>query len=237
MANKSHLLVPHSDEEELLSQEQEKKIWTVAVVDDDSAFCSTVAMCIHTFEDFALFGTYSSSAEILVALQHDTPDIILMDIHMPIMSGIECTEIICREGYDTTVIMLTSAHQEELIFDALKAGAKGYMSKMVLPADIHKALREVADGGSPMSAMIARRFINHIQAVWGKANRAGVSSLTEQEHTILVLMAKGLPYKTISSRLNISTLTVQKHVQHIYRKLDVNNKRDAIAYYMQSKKS
>ena len=154
-----------------------------------------------------------------------------MDIHLPRMSGIECVRQLKEKLPDARILMLTVFADREHIFQALLAGASGYVSKRTAPADLLKAIEEVRGGGAPMSSDIAARVVEYFNQK-GAAAPATEAGLSPREQEILELLAQGYLYKEIADRLSIAFDTVQWHIRHIYQKLHVRSRSQAIAKYL-----
>jgi DNA-binding NarL/FixJ family response regulator len=175
------------------------------------------------FEVLSGYENAEIAAEELPAWQ---PDIVIMDINLPGMSGIECIKKVKAVCPHTQFMMFTIYEDDEKVFEALSAGASGYLLKKTSLGKIVDSLEELHEGGSPMSTQIARKVIKSLQ----KQNESAEESklLTNKEHEVLQLLAKGHLYKEISVTLNISVSTVKKHLHNIYQKLHVNNRTEAI---------
>lgn len=152
------------------------------------------------------------------------PDIVIMDINMPGINGIDCVSTIKNDCPATQFMIFTIYENDEKIFNALAAGASGYLLKKTSPEKIIEAIKELYHGGSPMSTPIARKVINHFKEV----KKPGHESLTNKENEILNLLSKGFLYKEIAAKLSISVGTVTQHIHNIYEKLHVTNKTEAI---------
>jgi DNA-binding NarL/FixJ family response regulator len=159
--------------------------------------------------------------------EHPKPDVILMDIQLPGMSGIKGISLIKEEYSDIDIIMLTVYHDSHKIFNALRAGASGYLLKHTSLPEIKESILKLLDGGAPMSPQIARKVINHFQENAPKKNSD--SDLTPREHDIVNGLVDGLSYKMIADRYDISIDTVRAHIRNIYKKLHVNSKAEVIA--------
>ncbi|NIT59532.1 MAG: response regulator [Aliifodinibius sp.] len=159
--------------------------------------------------------------------EHPLPDVILMDIQLPGMSGIKGISLIKEEYEDIDIIMLTVYHDSHKIFNALRAGASGYLLKHTSLPEIKESILKLLDGGAPMSPQIARKVINHFQENAPKKNAD--SDLTPREHDIVNGLVDGLSYKMIADRYDISIDTVRAHIRNIYKKLHVNSKAEVIA--------
>jgi len=159
--------------------------------------------------------------------EQEAPDVILMDIKLPGMSGIEGMGLIKEKYPDIDIIMLTVYHDSHKIFKALRAGASGYLLKHTSLPEIKESILKLLDGGAPMSPQIARKVISHFQEEKSKGNKD--SDLTPREHDIVNGLVDGLSYKMIAGRYDISIDTVRAHIRNIYRKLHVNSKAEVIA--------
>ena len=196
----------------------------VAIVEDNNDIREAMRVLINGSEGFSCTKVFSSGSEAVAELPKFMPDIVLMDIEMPGMSGIECIVALKEKMKKTHFMMVTVFENDDNIFNALKSGATGYILKRTSPAQILEAIKEMHNGGSPMSPEIARRVVNSLQ----KEKRTPIEILTEREKQILDFLAKGFLYKEIAEELNISYETVKKHIQHIYEKLHVANKVEAL---------
>ena len=159
--------------------------------------------------------------------EHGHPDVILMDIQLPGMSGIKGIGLIKEKYPEIDIIMLTVYHDSHKIFNALRAGASGYLLKHTSLPEIKESILKLIDGGAPMSPQIARKVINHFQENTPKKNKE--SDLTPREHDIVNGLVDGLSYKMIADRYDISIDTVRAHIRNIYKKLHVNSKAEVIA--------
>ena len=159
--------------------------------------------------------------------EHQKPDVILMDIQLPGMSGIKGISLIKKEYADIDIIMLTVYHDSHKIFNALRAGASGYLLKHTSLPEIKDSIIKLLEGGAPMSPQIARKVINHFQENTSTKNKE--SDLTPREHDIVNGLVDGLSYKMIADRYSISIDTVRAHIRNIYKKLHVNSKAEVIA--------
>lgn len=197
----------------------------VAIVEDTDDIRQGLAMLINGSEGYECTETYSNGNDAVENLPSSKPDVVLMDIHMPGISGIECVKKLKPILRNTQFVMSTVYEDDENIFQSLKAGASGYLLKKTQPSKILEAIREVYDGGSPMSWQIARKVIGTFHE---QKNFESDEELSEREIEILQQLAKGLRYKEIADQLFISTDTVRSHVRRIYEKLQVHSRTEAL---------
>ena len=198
----------------------------VAVVEDDSDVCHGLAMLIESAPGFTCVATCPSAEEALVGLPEKQPDVILMDIGLPGMSGIECIRKLKHILPRAQVMMLTVFDDHDRIFESLKAGATGYLIKKTAPENIVRSIRDLCAGGSPMSSQIARRVVEEFQRPPRQSDAA--SQLTAREQEVLARLAQGFLYKEIASAIGVSLETVRTHVRNIYSKLEVRSRTEAV---------
>ncbi len=194
----------------------------VMIVEDDQEIRNSFSLIVNSSQRFVVVGTYGNCEDAISNLMRDKPEIVLMDIELPGMNGIKGTQIIKDRSHNTEVIMVTVYEDSEMVFDALKAGASGYITKSANYMELLGALDEIIRGGAPMSSRIARMVIDHHHV---NPN----SPLTKRETTILQLISEGKTYTQISEELFISKETSKTHIKNIYSKLQVNSKSEAIA--------
>lgn len=203
----------------------------VAIVEDDARFRESLAVLINGADGFRCVGAYPNAETALRELPRAWPDVLLMDINLPKMSGIECVQRLKEANRALQVIMVTVYMDSEQIFKSLKAGASGYLIKKTSPAKLLEAIAEVHAGGSPMSNQIARRVVQFFQEV--EPNAADETrNLSKRELEILGYLAKGYQYKEIAETLCISFQTVCAHVRHIYEKLHVRSRTEAVVKFL-----
>jgi DNA-binding NarL/FixJ family response regulator len=203
---------------------------TVSIVDDEKELCQSIATFVNGSPGFRCVSTSNSAEAALKRLPADQPDVVLMDINMAGMSGIECVKKLKGLVPEMQIVMLTVYEDTEQIFKALSAGASGYMLKRLTPAKLLEAIKEVQAGGSPMSSSIARKVVASFQkAEPADEKQASVSS---REQTVLDCLAKGLTYKQTADHLGISIDTIRTHVRRIYEKLHVQSRTEAVAKYL-----
>ncbi len=183
-------------------------------------------MLINASEDLILGGAYPNCLDVAKNTRTNTPDVIIMDINMPGINGVEGVKICKKNHPQTQILMYTIVEDSKLIFDALCAGANGYILKKTSPQKLLEAVRDVYTGGSPMSSSIARKVLSTFDK---NSSRKNDYNLSERETELLVLLSHGKSYKQIASELYISIDTVRKHLQNIYTKLHVNCGTEAVA--------
>jgi DNA-binding NarL/FixJ family response regulator len=201
----------------------------VAIVEDDRGVRENLALLIGGAPGFACVSCCQSAEEAWKLLPAVNPDVVLMDIHLPGTSGIDCVAKLKSMLPRTQVIMLTIEEDSEQVFDSMKAGATGYLVKHVHPQEILDAILEVNSGGAPMSSHIARKVVTAFRAPAMDAAEDRSLSLREQE--VLRLLAKGHRSKEIAQELGVALGTVNTHVRHIYEKLHVRSRAQAVAQF------
>jgi DNA-binding NarL/FixJ family response regulator len=207
----------------------------IALVEDRAKVRSDWAKLINSLPDFTCVYTCGSAEEALRDLPQNPPDIVLMDIFLPRMSGIECTARLKALLPQTQIVILTAMADQELIFLALKAGADGYLLKRTSPADLQSALLDVLKGGAPMSSQIARRVIESFREK--AANQDEATRLTIREEQILLLISEGYTNKQIADKLDLCFDTVGSHLKRVYKRLHVNSRAEAVVRYLASRNS
>jgi DNA-binding NarL/FixJ family response regulator len=199
---------------------------TIVIVEDLEEVRSGLRQIISAnpqFKVVASFADAETAAENLASLE---VDIVIMDINLPGMNGIECIKLLKGSCPKTQFIMFTVYENSEQVFDAIQAGAMGYLLKKSSPEKIIESLIELHHGGSPMSASIARKLVSSLQQK-AKPNTSS-DLLSKRENEVLHLLSQGLLYKEISDKLGISTATVRQHIHKIYEKLHVQNRTEAL---------
>lgn len=198
----------------------------VAIVEDQDNIRQALTELICGSEGLECVGAYSNALDAIRGLVPKKADVVLMDIDMPGMSGIECLEKLNGRLADTKFVMCTVFEDDENIFNALKAGAYGYILKRSSAQQIIDSITEVYAGGSPMSSEIARKVVSSFRNI--NPSEQEMTSLTKREKEILDFLSKGYLYKEIASAINVSNETVKKHIHNIYGKLQVNTRTDAL---------
>lgn len=194
----------------------------VLVVEDDLEIRNSFTLIINSSQKFMVVNAYNRCEEAIEHLNKDRAEIVLMDIELPGMNGIQGTKIIKDKSPHTEVVMVSVYEDSDLVFEALKAGASGYITKSANYLELLSALEEILKGGAPMSSKIARMVIDNFHV---NPN----SPLTKRETEILQLISEGKTYTQISEELFISKETAKTHIKNIYSKLQVNSKSEAIA--------
>jgi len=207
---------------------------TVSIVDDEKELCQSIATFVNGTSGFRCVSMYQSAELALKHLPEDRPDVVLMDIHLIGMSGIECVERLKAIDPKMQVLMLTVYEDTDQIFKALSAGASGYVLKRLTPAKLLEAICDVHDGGSPMSSSIARKVVTSFQRTSRPDEKTHFSS---REQMVLECFAKGMTYKQTADELSISIDTIRTYVRRIYEKLHVQSATEAVAKYMQHRES
>jgi DNA-binding NarL/FixJ family response regulator len=193
----------------------------ICIVEDDNLIRDGFALLINSTYGFKIINTYQRCEEALKNLDSDAPDVVLMDINLPGMNGIEGIQRIKKLRPKTNIIVVTAYENDELVFKALCAGAGGYLTKNMQPTKLLEAIRDIMDGGAPMSTNIARMVVASFQK-----NRN--SPLTARETEVLELLSKGKSYTTIADQLFVDKETIRTHIKNIYWKLEVHSKAEAI---------
>ncbi|MGZ8920215.1 MAG: response regulator transcription factor [Limisphaerales bacterium] len=213
-----------------MSAESDGKKLRVSIVEDDNEIRAHLAQLIAKARWFSLVSDHGVASEAIPAILKEAPEIVLMDINLPGMNGIECTRILKQKLPAMQILMLTVFEDSELIFESLKAGASGYLLKRTPSAKLLEALQEVHQGGSPMSSSIARRVVQYFKDDRKRAPE--IDQLTDRERAVLGSLARGQLYKEIAEALGMSIDTVRKHLQSIYHKLHVHTRTEAVVKYL-----
>jgi len=203
---------------------------SVSIVEDDSEVRSSLARLINSSPGYRCVSQHASGESALREIPKINPQVTLMDINLPGMSGVECVRRLKPLLPATQVIMLTVYQNTENIFNALAAGATGYMLKQTPPAELLTAIQNVQAGGSPMSSHIARKIVQSFQQ--SSAASAGEQSLSPREAEVLNLLTKGYLYKEIAENMQVTYATVHTHIRHIYEKLHVRSRTEAVAKHL-----
>jgi DNA-binding NarL/FixJ family response regulator len=199
----------------------------VSIVEDNHFVSHVLEGVILQSDSCTIVNIFHSAEEALLHLCHTSPDVVLMDIDLGKISGINAVKLLKEKCPDVHFMICTVHEEDEKIFEALAAGASGYILKDTKPEDLIGAIKELANGGAPMSSKIARRVVSSFRAKEEEKNGNHLEGLTSREFELLELLVKGLLYKEIAVQLNIAQETVRKHVYNIYKKLHVNNRVEA----------
>lgn len=202
----------------------------VSIVEDSDKFRETLARVLNRAEGFRCISHYPNAEDALKALPQDKPNVVLMDINLPGINGVECVRQLKQLLPEIQVMMLTVYEDTENIFNALAAGATGYMLKRTPRDELLEAIREVNRGGSPMTTHIARKVVQSFQRAAPAASPTEVLSPREQE--VLDCLAQGFLYKEIAEKLSISYETVHTYIRRIYEKLQVRTRTEAVAKFL-----
>jgi DNA-binding NarL/FixJ family response regulator len=204
---------------------------SVSIVDDETGLRQSIAAFINGSPGFRCVSTYGSAEAALQGLPTDLPDVVLMDIHMAGMNGIECVQRLKALLPDLQILMLTVYEDTDQIFQALAAGASGYLLKRLTPTRLLDAISEVHAGGSPMSSSIARKVVASFQKAGCATDQDAL--LSPREQMVLDCLSKGLAYKQIADQMGISVATIRTYLRRVYDKLHVRSRSEAVAKYLQ----
>lgn len=205
----------------------------ILLFEDNRNFAESFAEMILDAPDMELVGTFENCKNAVQNTRHLRPDVILMDIDMPVQNGLEGLRNIRQEGLDTLVIMLTVFDDNEHVFQAICDGATGYILKKTAPDKILDYIREAKEGGSPMTPSIARQVLALFSHPYEHSKE--MQSITAREQEVLSLLVRGFSYKMIASQLLVGMETVRSHIKSIYQKLHVNSKSEAVAKALHNK--
>lgn len=205
---------------------------TVAIVEDDRRVRESLSVLINGTENIQCISTHSSGEEALEDILFKKPDVVLMDINLPGMSGIECVRKLKAQLPKVQILMLTMYEDDEKVFQSLVAGASGYLVKRTSPSALLSAIQDVYSGASPMSGKVARTVVEYFHKQ--QKNAPHEQSLSRREEEILRLLAKGYRYKEIADALAISFETVRSHLKNIYDKLHVRSRTEAVVKYLRN---
>lgn len=205
---------------------------SVSIVEDKTDIRQALEQIVSMADGFVLVASYRSGEEALQGIPLSPPDIVLMDINLGGINGIDCVRFLKAEYPAIKFMMCTVYEEDEQIFEALRAGASGYILKKTPPAKLIEAISELYNGGAPMSTQIAAKVVSAFQQTKGTVTDASVATLSNREREILDYLSRGLLYKEIAAELGISQETVRKHVYNIYEKLHVSNRIEAVNKFL-----
>ena len=204
----------------------------ICIAEDNYFLFKAIEEKLSFFNDLSLKFHANNGAELIGKLEENhNIDVILMDIQMPVMDGIKATELVKNKYPQIKIIMLTVIDDDAYIFNAIKAGANGYLLKEINAENLHKSILEVTKGGAPMTPSVALKTLNLLRnpdISYKKKEEIDDIRLTKRETEILIQLSKGLNYNSISKNLIISPSTVRKHIENIYKKLQVHSKMEAV---------
>jgi RNA polymerase sigma factor (sigma-70 family) len=203
---------------------------TVSIVEDNDKLRETLTRVLNRADGFSCVSQYANAEDALKDLPQIKPDVVLMDINLPGMNGVRCVQQLKKILPEIQVMMLTVYEDTESIFNALAAGANGYMLKRTSSKELLEAIREVQRGGSPMTMHIARKVVQSFQRT--AATAAATENLSDREQQVLDLLSQGLMYKEIADKLGISYETVHTYIRRIYEKLQVRTRTEAVAKFL-----
>lgn len=208
----------------------------ISIVEDNDKLRGTLAKVLNRTDGFKCVSDYGSAEDALADLPKIKPEVVLMDINLPGMNGVECVRKLKAVLPATQVMMLTVYEDTDNIFNALAAGASGYMLKRTPAKELIEAIHEVLRGGSPMTTHIARKVVLSFQKSAAASAKAAneLSELSEREQQVLDLLAQGLIYKEIGEKLGISYETVHTYIRRIYEKLQVRTRTEAVAKFLKN---
>ena len=207
----------------------------VSIVEDDHQISEGMTFLINSSETAQCISTHPTAEDALKQIPALQPNVVLMDIKLPQMSGIDCVRKLKCVLPQVQIIMLTMYEDSDLVFNSILAGASGYLVKRTPPAKVLEAIEEIYNGASPMSGRIARKLVEHFRHM--KRSAPELENLSRREQEVLELLAKGYRYKEIADKLVMSFDTVRSHLRSIYDKLHVHSRTEAVAKYLQSSDS
>jgi DNA-binding NarL/FixJ family response regulator len=204
---------------------------TVSIIEDDTAIREGWAAILNRAPGFLCVAQYATAEQAIAEIPGNPSDVVLTDINLPGLSGIDCVRALKSSLPTVDFIILTMFDDRDLVFEALRAGAIGYLLKRTLPSELIAAIQQVRTGGSPMSPEIARQVTRffHETELKGKTVSAELETLSQRESQVLEMLSTGRHYKEIATQLDISIDTVRTHIRRIYGKLHVNSRTEAVA--------
>ena len=203
---------------------------TVSIVEDNDQLRGTLARVISRAPGFQCLAQYANAEVALEAIPKERPNVVLMDINLPEMNGVECARRLKQLAPEIQVVMLTAYEDTENIFNSLAAGASGYLLKRTTSADLLTAIRDVHKGGSPMTTHIARKVVQSFQKAGASPQQT--ENLSPREQEVLDCLSHGFLYKEIAEKLGISYETVHTYIRRIYEKLQVRTRTEAVAKFL-----
>lgn len=207
---------------------------TVSIVDDDEGIRSSLAGLIRRAPRLELLGEYPNAEAALAGIPDKTPDVVLMDINLPGLNGVECVRQLKATLPKLQVLMLTVYEDSDSLFNSFKAGATGYLLKRTAPARLLEAIHEVNEGGSPLTPQLARRVVQFFNASAHNPEAARIAQLTTSEREFLGQLANGYTYKEIAAAMKVSLDNVRNYVRAVYEKLQVHSRTEAVVTYLRA---
>jgi DNA-binding NarL/FixJ family response regulator len=211
---------------------QQNRKYTVVIFDDNVTLRASLALLINDTSEFEVIGSFDDGFEVLEDIENASPDIVLMDINMPRVNGIEAVRRIKKIYPEQPILMLTAFDDDKNIFNAIAAGANGYILKNAKPEKLLFAMQEVMEGGAPLTPSIAKKVLAHLQS---SNEQQEEFNLNPKEKEVIGHLVYGLPYKQIADRMNITYSTVRHHMKNIYRKLHVASMTEVVATAIKNK--
>jgi DNA-binding NarL/FixJ family response regulator len=200
---------------------------TISIVEDDRGTREKLSRLLNQTASLTCISAYATGEEALQKIPREKPDVALVDIHLPGMNGIKCVAGLKTQLPALSVLILTRHNDTDLVFDALRAGASGYLLKDTIPEELVSAVEQLHAGGAPMSPEIARKVVSYFNEA-----KTSVEKLSKREQEVLALLAKGYLNKEIADLLGISVATVRMNLRHIYHKLHVRSRTEATAKFL-----
>jgi DNA-binding NarL/FixJ family response regulator len=210
---------------------ENRKKFRVALVEDNAKLRKSLSTLLNSTGDLQCVEACADGEEALRLLPSAPPNIVLMDIHLPGMSGIECVARLAELLPQVRIVMLTAFESSDEIFDSLAAGAHGYLLKSTAPEQLLDSIREVAAGGSPISGSVARKIVDFFRTKPPVPENKDMDVLAPREREVLKLLAEGCPYKQIAATMQVSVGTIRTYIQRIYQKLHVHSRTEAVVKY------
>lgn len=202
----------------------------IAILEDDARLRQSLGELLGAMPRFAVVATFGDGESALAKMESLRPDVLLADINLPGLDGVECVRRLSPLLPETRFIMLTVYEDDERLFNSLQAGADGYLLKRTAPAKLQEAIVQVMAGGSPMTPQIARRLVQHFRN--GKKDQPDLSHLADREREVLENLAAGRTYKEIADRLGVSKDTVRTYIRRLYEKLRIHSRNEAVLRYL-----
>jgi DNA-binding NarL/FixJ family response regulator len=203
----------------------------IAIIEDDGRLRQSLGELLGAMSGFAVVAAFGSAESALAEMEKLRPDVVLVDINLPGLDGIECVRQMRPLLPETQFIMVTVYEDDERLFNSLQAGADGYLIKRAAPAKLHEAITQVMAGGSPMTPQIARRLVQHFRNNH-KPEDPDLGSLGQREREVLENLAAGRSYKEIADRLGVSKDTVRTYIRRLYEKLRIHSRNEAVLRYL-----